>query len=275
MMGLGRERRESVHGGSGRARRTLYDRVRTTPMTTYFVSDLHLDAAFPAAIAQFEQFLRGMARGANALYILGDLFEDWVGDDDDDPARSQVCAALREYADGGTPCYVMHGNRDFLLGSGFAERTHCRLLGDAIELLLHGERVLLTHGDALCTADLSYQRLRSVVRTASWQRRFLRLPLSTRRTLAAAARAGSRAHTGAAAAYIMDADTAAVESAMQACNVRILVHGHTHRPAVHEITVAGQPARRIVLGAWYEQGSVLRWDERGYALESLPRGGPE
>ncbi len=249
--------------------------MRTAPMTTYFVSDLHLDAAYPSAIAQFGQFLRGMARGADALYILGDLFEDWVGDDDDDPARSQVCAALREYVESGTPCYVMHGNRDFLLGAGFAQRTHCRLLGDAIELELYGERMLLTHGDALCTADLSYQRLRTVVRTASWQRRFLRLSLSTRRTLAAAARAGSRVHTGSAAAYIMDADPAAVQSAMQACQVRTLVHGHTHRPAVHEFKVADQSARRIVLGAWYEQGSVLRWDERGYALRALPRGGPE
>ncbi len=244
-------------------------------MSTLFVSDLHLDAAYPAAIAQFEQLLRGAARGADALYILGDLFEDWIGDDDDDPARSRVCGALREYANSGTPSFVMHGNRDFLLGAGFTQRTHCTLLGDAIELVLYGERVLLTHGDALCTADHSYQRLRSVVRAASWQRRFLRLPLATRRSLAAAARAGSRAHTGNAAAYIMDADQAAVQAAMRACNVHTLIHGHTHRPAVHEFMLADQPARRIVLGAWYEQGSVLRWDQRGYALQSLPRGGPE
>ena len=244
-------------------------------MSTLFVSDLHLDANYPAAIAQFEQLLRGTALGADALYILGDLFEDWVGDDDDDPARSQVCRALREYADSGTPCYVMHGNRDFLLGPGFTERTRCTLLGDAIELKLHGERVLLTHGDALCTADLSYQQLRTVVRTSSWQRRFLRLPLATRRSLAATARAGSRAHTGSAASYIMDADQAAVQATMQACKVGTLVHGHTHRPGVHEFMLADRPARRIVLGAWYEQGSLLRWDERGYALQSLPRGGPE
>jgi UDP-2,3-diacylglucosamine hydrolase len=244
-------------------------------MSTLFVSDLHLDAAFPGAIAQFEQLLRGDARGADALYILGDLFEDWVGDDDDDPARARVCRALRDYADSGTPCFVMHGNRDFLLGAGFTQRTHCTLLGDAVELELHGERVLLTHGDALCSADLHYQRLRSVVRTPRWQRRFLRLPLATRRSLAAAARAGSRAHTGSAAPYIMDADQAAVLAAMRACKVRTLVHGHTHRPAVHEFMLADAPARRIVLGAWYEQGSVLRWDERGYALQSLPRGGPE
>ena len=244
-------------------------------MSTLFVSDLHLDTTYPAAIAQFEQLLRGAARGAEALYILGDLFEDWVGDDDDDPARARVCQALRHYADGGTPCYLMHGNRDFLLGAGFTARSHCQLLGDAIELELYGERVLLTHGDALCTADLSYQRLRSVVRTPHWQRRFLRLPLATRRALAAAARAGSRAHTGTAAPYIMDADEAAVQAAMRACGVNTLIHGHTHRPAIHEFLLAGQPARRIVLGAWYEQGSVLRWDAGGYELQVLARGGPE
>jgi UDP-2,3-diacylglucosamine hydrolase len=244
-------------------------------MSTLFVSDLHLDGAYPAAIAQFEQLLRGAARGAKTLYVLGDLFEDWVGDDDDDPDRARVCQALRAYAERGTACFVMHGNRDFLLGPGFAERSHCTLLADPVVLELYGERVLLTHGDALCTADLPYQRLRSVVRTPAWQRRFLRLKLSTRRMLAAAARAGSRAHTGSAAAYIMDADAGAILATMQACGVRTLIHGHTHRPAVHEFTLQGQPARRIVLGAWYEQGSVLRWDRRGYELQTLPRGGPE
>ena len=244
-------------------------------MTTLFVSDLHLDAAYPAAIDQFETLLNGPAREAEALYVLGDLFEDWVGDDDDDPSRERVCRALRACAEGGTPCFVMQGNRDFLLGAGFAERTHCHLLGDAVVVELYGERVLLTHGDLLCTADHAYQRLRSVVRSERWQRRFLRLPLATRRMLAAAARAGSRAHTGSAAAYIMDADNAAVLATMQACGVTTLVHGHTHRPAIHELTLQGRPARRIVLGAWYEQGSVLRWDERGYELQSLARGGPE
>jgi UDP-2,3-diacylglucosamine hydrolase len=244
-------------------------------MSTLFVSDLHLDAAYPTAIDQFEALLRGPARGAEALYILGDLFEDWVGDDDDDPARERVCQALRACADGGTECFVMHGNRDFLLGTGFCARTHCRLLGDAVVLDLYGEKILLTHGDLLCTADLSYQRLRSVVRSKHWQQRFLRLSLATRRTLAAAARAGSRAHTGSAAASILDFDEAAVQAAMQACAVTTLVHGHTHRPATHELLLQGRPAQRIVLGAWYEQGSVLRWDERGYELQSLPRGGPE
>jgi UDP-2,3-diacylglucosamine hydrolase len=244
-------------------------------LSTWFVSDLHLDAAFPAAVAQFDSFLQGSVRDAEALYILGDLFETWVGDDDDDEERARVCTALRGLSDAGVACHVCHGNRDFLLGSGFEQRTGCRLLADPTIIDLYGERVLLTHGDALCTADSSYQRLRSVVRDPAWQRRFLRLPLATRRALAEEARAGSRAHTGQAAAGIMDASVEAVVRVMNACAVRKLVHGHTHRPAVHELLVDGELAHRIVLGAWYEQGSCLRWDARGYALLTLPRGGPE
>ena len=244
-------------------------------LSTLFVSDLHLDAAFPAAIAQFDSFLQGPARDAEALYILGDLFETWVGDDDDDAERARACAALRALSDAGVACHVCHGNRDFLLGSGFEQRTGCRLLADPTIIDLYGERVLLTHGDALCTADVSYQRLRSMVRERAWQRRFLRLPLATRRALAQEARAGSRAHTGLASAGIMDASDAAVVRVMSACAVHKLIHGHTHRPAVHELLVDGARAHRIVLGAWYEQGSCLRWDARGYELLSLPRGGPE
>jgi UDP-2,3-diacylglucosamine hydrolase len=240
-----------------------------------FVSDLHLDAALPAALAQFDAFLQGPARAAEALYILGDLFETWVGDDDDDAELARVCAALRALSDAGVACHVCHGNRDFLLGTGFEQRTGCRLLPDPTILDLQGERVLLTHGDALCSADHAYQRLRSVVRDPPWQRRFLRLPLATRRALAEAARAGSRAHTGMAAADIMDVSAEAVVRVMSACQVRTLIHGHTHRPAIHELSVDGARAQRIVLGSWYEQGSCLRWDGRGYELLTLARGGPE
>ena len=254
-------------------------------MTTLFVSDLHLDAALPAAIVQFEEFLAGPARGADALYILGDLFESWVGDDDNDAGRNRVCEALRALGGAGVPCYACHGNRDFLLASGFEQRSGCRIIDDPTIIDLYGERVLLTHGDALCTGDLAYQRLRSVVREPSWQRRFLRLPLATRRGLADAARAGSRAHTGLAAPEIMDASEAAVAALMRATGVRTLIHGHTHRPGVHEFPLDGGNARRYVLGAWYEQGSCLRCTPGNYELLSLPRapsasgasaaGGPE
>jgi UDP-2,3-diacylglucosamine hydrolase len=242
-------------------------------VTTLFVSDLHLDAAHPEAIAQFEQLLAGEARGADALYILGDLFEAWVGDDDDDPARGRACEALRLLTRSGVPAYVMHGNRDFLLGAGFEARTGAHLLPDPTVVLVGGERVLLTHGDALCTADVAYQRLRAIVRQPRWQRRLLRLPLPVRRLLSGAARAGSRAHTGRVAGYIMDADPQAVRAALAIASATLLVHGHTHRPGIETIALPAGAARRIVLGAWYEQGSLLRHDARGYELLSLPRTG--
>ena len=240
-------------------------------MSTLFVSDLHLDALAPAAGEQFRAFLAGRARGAEALYILGDLFESWIGDDDDDPYRAEICAALAQLTASGVPAYVMHGNRDFLLGHGFEARSGAHLIDDPVLIKLYGEPVLLTHGDALCTADHAYQRLRATVRDGSWQQHFLALPLATRRALAQRARAGSRRHTSYSAADIMDADGAAVLAVMRACGVKTLVHGHTHRPAVHSLELDGAPARRIVLGAWHEHGSCLSWEASGFSLEELPR----
>jgi UDP-2,3-diacylglucosamine hydrolase len=240
-------------------------------VTTLFVSDLHLDAAEPAAGAQFIEFLQTRAAAAEALYILGDLFETWVGDDDDEAHRADICRALLALTRGGVACYVMHGNRDFLLRAGFEQRTGTRLIADPLIIDLYGEPVLLTHGDALCTADRPYQLLRGVVRSARWQQRFLRLPLRLRRSLAERARAGSQRHTQRTASPIMDADEAAVAAAMRACGVRTLIHGHTHRPAVHALTLAGASARRIVLGAWHDRGSCLRWAADGFSLEELPR----
>ncbi|HEX4049798.1 MAG TPA: UDP-2,3-diacylglucosamine diphosphatase [Steroidobacteraceae bacterium] len=240
-------------------------------MTTLFVSDLHLDASEPASGAQFRQFLLGSARDAEALYILGDLFETWIGDDDDESYRAGICAALAGLTVAGVPCYVMHGNRDFLLGRGFEQRTGAFLIGDPLIVELQGEPVLLTHGDALCTADHAYQRLRALVRSPRWQRRFLALPLSVRRALAARARSGSRKHMARIGEDITDVDDESVLAAMRACGVRSLVHGHTHRPAVHALTLDGERAQRIVLGAWHEAGSCLAWDARGPQLLRLTR----
>jgi UDP-2,3-diacylglucosamine hydrolase len=241
-------------------------------VTTLFVSDLHLDAAWPAAGAQFMRFLRAEAARADALYILGDLFESWVGDDDRDPQRTAWLQALRELTIGGVPAFVLHGNRDFLLGARFAADTGAMLLPDPCTIELYGQRVLLTHGDLLCSGDLGYQRLRAQVRRASWQRRFLALPLATRRWLAGAARAGSRQHMQRLQPDIMDVDAAAVDAALAACGVRTLIHGHTHRPGVHRLQLGGAPTQRIVLGAWYEQGSVLRWQRDGsLQLDALVR----
>jgi len=240
-------------------------------LTTLFVSDLHLDAPTPAPGEQFRAFLAGRARSAEALYILGDLFESWIGDDDQDPYREQICAAIAQLTASGVPCYVMHGNRDFLLGHGFEARSGARIIEDPLLIELYGEPVLLTHGDALCTADHAYQRLRALVRQRRWQQRFLALPLPVRRALAERARAGSRQHVSYTAADIMDADGAAVLEVMRACDVRTLIHGHTHRPAVHALELDGTPARRIVLGDWHQHGSCLRWDGSGFSLEELPR----
>ncbi|MBV6418234.1 MAG: UDP-2,3-diacylglucosamine hydrolase [Steroidobacteraceae bacterium] len=240
-------------------------------MTHLFVSDLHLDGAAPEASDQFIAFLRGEALGAGALYILGDLFESWVGDDDDDAERLRVCAALRDYTAAGTPCFVMHGNRDFLLGEGFAARTGCHLVADPVVTDIEGVRTLLAHGDLFCTDDVKYQQLRTIVRDPAWQARLLALPIDTRKLIAEEARAGSRAHTRRVIPEIMDANPRAIEVAVRACAVDVVIHGHTHRPGVHEFVVDGRPRTRIVLGAWYEQGSVLEWSATGRRLRTLAR----
>jgi UDP-2,3-diacylglucosamine hydrolase len=240
-------------------------------MARLFVSDVHLDADAPQATEQFLTFLRTEAAQAEALYILGDLFEAWVGDDDQDPGNDRVCRALRALTAGGVACFALHGNRDFLLGAGFRERSGCQLLPDPVIAQLDGERVLLTHGDALCTDDHAYQELRSIVREPAWQQRFLALPRAHREQLADEARAGSRRHTSRAVPTIMDVNTQAVAAAFRATGVHRLVHGHTHRPGVHDIEIDGEPAQRIVLGAWYEQGSVLHLDGGRCELRALPR----
>lgn len=239
-----------------------------------FVSDVHLDASAPEAQRQFLDFLRTQVASpatAHALYILGDLFESWVGDDDLADDRSAVIAALRQLTHDGVACFLLHGNRDFLLGQDFCRQTGSQLLPDPVVAEIGGERVLLTHGDAFCTDDHAYQELRSMVRTPALQRRFLNLPLSDRQMLANEIRAGSRAHITRTIPKIMDVNPAAVNAAFEAARVRRIIHGHTHRPAVHDALVGGHPVQRIVLGAWYEQGSYLAYENGRYELRSLPR----
>ena len=240
-------------------------------MARVFISDVHLDASAPDATDQFFAFLRKEAAGAEALYILGDLFEVWVGDDDPDPQKARITAALRELTDSGVAAFVIHGNRDFLLGRQFCDQAGARLLQDPVVIELDGERVLVTHGDALCTDDHSYQELRSSVRTAEWQKRFLALPFSVRDSFANQARKGSKAHTKRTAPRIQDVSPAAVETAFRTARVRRMIHGHTHRPGVHDTMVDGEPAQRIVLGAWYEEGSYLVYENGVYELKTLPR----
>jgi len=232
-------------------------------MTTLFISDLHLDSSRPEIVEMFVRFIRDDAVRADALYILGDLFESWIGDDDgDDPVAARVVDALASLRDRGVPVYFMHGNRDFLVGPAYAQRAGMVVLDDPTVIDLDGERTLLMHGDTLCTDDRDYQRFRDLVRDPAWQAQFLAKPLAERRAFAAQARGESRRQTAMKAAEIMDVNDDAVRSAMRAHGVRRLIHGHTHRPATHRFDLDNAPAERIVLGDWYEQSSVLTWPRR-------------
>jgi UDP-2,3-diacylglucosamine hydrolase len=239
-----------------------------------FISDLHLDAARPEIAAQFLEFLRREASAAQALYILGDLFEAWIGDDDPAPEIRQVVQALRQLTARGVTCCIMHGNRDFLMGRRFCQETGAKLLRDGTLIELFQRRVLLMHGDTLCTDDHAYQRLRRIVRNPIVQWVLRNLSLKQRRALAQRMRAGSKAHISTmeqAQPYIMDVNPQAVVHALRRYGADVLVHGHTHRPAVHSVLVDDTTRTRIVLGDWYEQGSVLRWNEAGFELGTLTR----
>jgi UDP-2,3-diacylglucosamine hydrolase len=238
-------------------------------VTTLFISDLHLDAGEPETIRRFVSFVDKEARAASALYILGDLFEAWVGDDEDDSRLAPVQTALAGLTRAGVACSLMHGNRDFLIGPKFCAATGCRLLGDYERVDLYGSTVLLTHGDLLCTDDKRYMSLRGTLRNPAWQRDFLAKPLAERRKIAAELRQLSAAEVAAKSYDIMDVNQTTVEAVMREHGVSLLLHGHTHRPAIHQFTVDGRPAVRIVLGAWYEQASIVRWDDGGYRLETL------
>lgn len=239
-------------------------------MATLFISDLHLTAARPEITTLFLDFLAHEARRADALYILGDLFEYWIGDEAvAAPEYRPMIAGMRALADAGVPLHVMHGNRDFLMGAGFEQATGCRLLPDPARIELYGRPVLLTHGDALCTRDEEYMSFRTVVRNPEWQRAFLAKSLAEREAIARNYRELSRQSTAAKRPEIMDVTPEAVLDLMRAHGVRDLIHGHTHRPGEHRFDLDGVPARRLVLGDWYDQGSVLRCTPTGWSLDTL------
>ena len=240
-------------------------------MTTLFISDLHLESARPDIGNQFLEFLTTEAASADALYILGDLFESWIGDDDPDAHYAVVKLALRSLVDCDVPVYFMHGNRDFMIGKRFAAESGIVILTDPYPLNIHGESVLLSHGDALCTDDVEYQKVRQLTRDPKWQEMFLRKSLVERQEFAAKARAASLQHGSTVSQEITDVNDAAVERLMREQEVSTLLHGHTHRPGVHNMKFDGKPATRIVLGDWFEQGSVVRWDEGGPVLSAMPR----
>jgi UDP-2,3-diacylglucosamine hydrolase len=239
-------------------------------VTTLFISDLHLDPGHPETIERFIDFIDREALRARELYILGDLFEAWIGDDDDDGRLEPIVAALARLNRAGVPCSVMHGNRDFLLGAQFCAATGCRLLGDFEKTVIHGQSVLLTHGDLLCTDDTRYMTLRATLHNPEWQRDFLAKSLAERRTIASDLRRMSAAEISTKAEDIMDVNQGTVERTMREFDVLLLLHGHTHRPGVHWLELDGRPAVRIVLGAWHDGTSVVRWDDSGFRLLSTP-----
>jgi UDP-2,3-diacylglucosamine hydrolase len=243
-------------------------------VTTLFISDLHLDESRPQITDLFGDFLRGEARDAEAVYILGDLFKAWIGDDDRRPLAERVRGELAAMTAAGVPTAFLRGNRDFLVGPGFSADTGVRLLADPCLVSLYGEPTLLMHGDLLCSDDLAYQAFRRQVRDPRWQDGFLAQPLAAREAFAAKARQESaQRQAGLVAANTLEAITdvtlATVEDTMARYGVTRLIHGHTHRPAIHSLYVGGRVARRIVLGDWYEHGSVLRVHPDGYALSTL------
>ena len=240
-------------------------------MATLFISDLHLEAARPEIGEQFVAFLDGAARQADALYILGDLFEAWIGDDDPSDYYAAMKQAIRALSDTGVPIFFMHGNRDFLVGERFAAECGVTLLDDPHEIDMFGEQVLLSHGDFLCTDDTEYQKIRAMTRNPEWQAMMLAKSIEERSAFARQAREQSMAHGRATSMDIMDVNQQAVEATIREHGCDVLLHGHTHRPAVHPFHVDGRPVHRIVLGDWYEQGSMVEWDDDGPRLEALPR----
>jgi UDP-2,3-diacylglucosamine hydrolase len=248
------EGRDEAPGGQGFAGTS----AAGSQEETLFVSDLHLSPERPTTVGLFLDFLAGRARGAGRLYILGDLFDAWIGDDDDTAPYPEIRRAVRTLTQSGTPCALMRGNRDFLIGRTFARDTGCALLRDPTRIRLDGESVLLMHGDLLCTDDVPYQRFRRRVRNPLATGLFLLKSLESRRQMAADYRRKSAAATAEKTTEIMDVNQAAVERYLHRWGARRLVHGHTHRPADHRLTLDGRPAERLVLAEWHpDRGEVL------------------
>jgi len=237
---------------------------------TFFISDLHLSVLRPKTTRLFLSFLEGRAQGSESLYILGDLFDAYIGDDDNSSPNREVKAGLRKLADSGTSVFFQHGNRDFLLGEGFCQETGASLMAEYTVIDLYGEPVLLTHGDLLCTDDILYQQARNRIRSDGWKSNALSKPLFVRQWYARWYRFKSGLDKRKKTQEIMDANPQTVLAAMRNHGVSTLIHGHTHRPAVHELDLDGKPARRIVLAEWIETGQALCWrSDNHWMIENL------
>lgn len=238
-------------------------------METLFISDLHLSAQRPDLIEGFGHWLKAQHGRCHALYILGDFFDAWIGDDDDAPEVQQISSWLRELSQS-TPLFFIRGNRDFLVGEAFCQQAGMTLLSDAHTIDLYGRPALLMHGDTLCTEDKEYQQFRKMVRDPGWQQQVLALPLPQRRAMAADLRNKSQSMNAMKAEDIMDVTPSEVEKAMTEHGVQTLIHGHTHRPAVHDLVINDQPAQRWVLGDWHTSGWCAHANEQGIALKQFP-----
>lgn len=237
-----------------------------------FISDLHLSPERPATTALFLGFLQGRARRARRLYILGDLFDSWIGDDDRAPPIPAVIAGLRDLGGHGTQVLVLHGNRDFLIGEAFMQASGATLLPAPHALTLAGEQTLLMHGDLLCSDDREYQQTRQLLRSEAFIRDFLSHPLEQRRAIAADYRRRSGEATSLKANEIMDVNPQTVLDTLRQHGATRLIHGHTHRPGIHDLTLDGKRVQRIVLAEWHEdQGSVLCVSDSGIASERVAK----
>ncbi len=231
---------------------------------TLFLSDLHLAPERPALVAAFHAFCAGPAREAAGVYILGDLFDDWIGDDQlREPLAAEIAGALKSVTASGVAVGVVTGNRDFLLGDGFAHATGATMLSAPLVVNVAGTPTVLLHGDELCTADVGYQRLRRYTYDQNWQRRYLALPYSVRRGIANWLHRRSRSAKPGKPETIMDVEPRAVEGAFRAAEVVRMIHGHTHRPARHHLVVDGRDCERFVLADWYDRGSYLEFGAEG------------
>lgn len=239
-------------------------------MHTLFISDLHLHESRPQVTRAFFHFLQTQAIHARELYILGDFFDAWIGDDDDAELPLQVAEALHQLSQQGVTIYFMHGNRDFLLGERYAQKAGMKLIPDGTVIDLYGTATLLVHGDSLCTEDKDYQQFRAMVRSDQWQQQVLAQPLAARRALAAQLRDKSQSMNSLKAADIMDVTPAEVIKQMELAQVQVMIHGHTHRPACHTLLANNQPARRFVLGDWHDLAWCIAADAKGIDLISWP-----
>ena len=238
-------------------------------MTTLFISDLHLSHERPEKLAMFYEFIAGPARNAETIYILGDLFEYWVGDDDDTSPNPEILSALSQLSASNVDLFVMSGNRDFLMGEKFERDAGAKLLPDPHVISLYGEQTLLMHGDLLCTKDVEYLKFRLMVRNPAWQQNFLAKPLAERIAIAQQLRAASKEAMQNKIPVIMDVEQVTVEKYMREHKVNKLIHGHTHRPAVHEFDLDNKAASRTVLGDWYQNENVLICDQDEQRMTSI------